>query len=197
MSKVNIAIIIGTTRDGRFADKPAQWIYKIAQTIEGLDCELLDLRDYPMPFFDEMASNAFVPSKNEVAIAWQKKLDEFDGYLFITGEYNHSIPGVLKNALDYASPEWNRKPAAFLGYGMVGAARAIQQLKEICVELQMSPLKYAVHIQGGDFRKVLFEGLPLEDLEYLVPVARSMFEQLIWWASVLKAGREGVSNEKE
>ena len=72
-----------------------------------MSVELIDLRDYPMPFFDEPASNAWVPSKNEVS--WQKKIAEFDGYIFVTAEYNRSMPAVLKNALDYAYPEWNRK----------------------------------------------------------------------------------------
>src|SRR5690349_10784664 len=124
MANPKIAIILSSTRQTRFGEKPAQWIYDIAAKRSDLDFELVDLRDYPMPFFDEVASNAWAPSTNEVAQRWQKKIAEFDGYIFVTAEYNRSITGVLKNALDYAYPEWNRKPAAYVGYGAVGAARA-------------------------------------------------------------------------
>ena len=122
MTNPKIAIIISTARASRFGHKPAQWVYDIATARNDIDVELLDLRDFPLPFFDEVASNAWVPSTNEVAQRWQKKVAEFDGYIFITAEYNRSISAVLKNALDYAYPEWNRKAAAFVGYGGVGAA---------------------------------------------------------------------------
>src|SRR5215213_6321790 len=122
MTKPKIAIIISTTRATRFGDKPAKWISDIAAQRTDLVSEIIDLRDFPMPFFDEVASNAWVPSTNEVAQRWQKKIAEFDGYIFVSAEYNRGVPAVLKNALDYAYPEWNKKPAAFVGYGSVGAA---------------------------------------------------------------------------
>src|SRR5207249_10137248 len=115
MAKPRIAVIIGTTRATRFSDKPAKWIYEIASAREDMSVELIDLREYPMPFFDEPATNAWVPSKNEVAQRWQKKVAEFDGFIFVTAEYNRGVPAVLKNALDYAYPEWVRKAAAYVG----------------------------------------------------------------------------------
>src|SRR5256886_2428509 len=151
MAKPKIAVIISTTRAARFGEKPARWIYDIARARTDMSVELIDLRDYPMPFFDEVASNAWAPSKNEVAQRWQKKVAEFDGYIFVTAEYNRSMPAVLKNALDYAYPEWNRKAAAYVGYGSVGAARSIEHLRLSCVELQMAPMRHGVHIQGADF----------------------------------------------
>src|SRR2546421_12563073 len=99
-----------------------------------------------MPLFDEPATNAWVPSKNEVAQRWQKKVAEFDGYIFVTAEYNRGVPAVLKNALDYAYPEWNKKPAAFVRYGSVGAAPAIQQRRPIAVQPQTAPTRTGVHI---------------------------------------------------
>lgn len=111
MAQPRLAIIMSTTRAARFADKPAKWIYDLAVARGDMDIEIVDLRDYPMPFFDEPASNAYVPSANEVAQRWQEKVAGFDGYIFVTAEYNHGISGVLKNALDYAYPEWARKPA--------------------------------------------------------------------------------------
>ena len=117
MAKVKIAVIVGTTRAARFGHKPAQWIADIASQRDDMVVEVLDLREYPMPFFDEVASNAWVPSQNEVARRWQKKIADFDGYIFVSAEYNRGVPAALKNALDYAYPEWNKKPAAFVGYG--------------------------------------------------------------------------------
>ena len=112
MTKPNIAVIIGSTRATRFADKPAAWLMENVQTRSDMDFELLDLRDYDLPLFDEIASNLWVPSQDPRVVKWQQKLAEFDGYIFLTAEYNHSLTGSLKNALDQAYKEWNRKPAA-------------------------------------------------------------------------------------
>jgi NAD(P)H-dependent FMN reductase len=194
MAKVKIGIIISTTRAARFGDKPARWIKGIAAQRDDLIVEVLDLRDYPMPFFDEAASNAWVPSQNEVAQRWQKKVAEFDGYIFVTAEYNRGVPAVLKNALDYAYPEWNKKPAAFVGYGSVGAARAIEQLRLIAIELQMAPTRTGVHIQSADFMAVWKGGKEITELSYLQQNATDMLDQLIWWANALKAAREPAAN---
>jgi len=189
MAKPKIAIIISTTRASRFGDKPAKWIHGIAAARTDMSVELVDLRDYPMPFFDEVASNLWAPSKNEVAQRWQKKVAEFDGFIFVTAEYNRSVPAALKNALDYAYPEWNRKAAAYVGYGGVGAARSIEHLRLICVELQMAPTRTAVHIQGADFMAVWQQGKDIKELTYLEQNAKTMLDELQWWAAALKAAR--------
>lgn len=189
MTNPKIAIIISSTRATRFGEKPAQWIYEIASNRTDIDVEILDLRDFPMPFFDEVASNAWVPSTNEVAQRWQQKVATFDGYIFVTAEYNRSITGVLKNALDYAYVEWNRKPAAFVGYGSVGGARAVEQLRLITIELQMAPTRTGVHIQGADFMAVWQKGKSLAEIEYLQPNAKTMLDELVWWANALKVAR--------
>ncbi len=189
MAKPRIGIIISTTRATRFGEKPAKWIHDIAAARDDMSVELVDLRDYPMPFFDEVASNLWAPSKNEVAQRWQKKVAEFDGYIFVTAEYNRGVPAVLKNALDYAYPEWNRKPAACVGYGSVGAARSIEQLRLICVELQMAPTRTGVHIQGADFMAVWQQGKDIKELTYLEQNSKTMLDELQWWASALKAAR--------
>lgn len=189
MAKPKIAIIISTTRATRFGEKPAKWIHDIAAARGDMNVELIDLRDYPMPFFDEVASNMWAPSKNEVAQRWQKKVAEFDGYIFVTAEYNRGVPAVLKNALDYAYPEWNRKPAAYVGYGSVGAARSIESLRLICVELQMAPTRTGVHIQGGDFMAVWQGGKDIKELAYLEKNSKDMLDELHWWASALKVAR--------
>jgi len=193
MAKPRIAIIISTTRATRFGEKPAKWIQQIAAARTDMDVELIDLRDYPMPFFDEVASNAWAPSKNEAAQRWQKKVAEFDGYIFVTAEYNRGVPAVLKNALDYAYPEWNRKPAAYVGYGSVGAARSIEHLRLVCVELQMAPTRTGVHIQGGDFMAVWQGGKDIKELSYLEKNSKDMLDELHWWASALMVARHRTS----
>jgi NAD(P)H-dependent FMN reductase len=190
MTNPKIAIIISTTRATRFGDKPAKWISDIAAKRTDVVTEIIDLRDFPMPFFDEVASNAWVPTKNEVAQRWQKKVAAFDGYIFVTAEYNRGVPAVLKNALDYAYPEWNRKAAAYVGYGSVGGARSVEQLRLISVELQMAPTRTGVHIQGADFIAALKDGKDLRDIPHLQQNATDMLDQLVWWTNALKAARE-------
>lgn len=190
IEKPRIGIIISTIREGRFGDKPAQWIRERASRRTDLDVEIVDLRDYPLPRFGETDPLADAGSaKSEVVPRWQQKMAELDGYLFVTAEYNHSIPGVLKNALDYANHEFNKKPAAFVGYGGVGGARAVEQLRLICVELQLAPTRNAVHIGWEPYLGVTTAGQALADFDYLNQRADAMLDELAWWAHTLKAGR--------
>lgn len=188
--KPRIAIIISTTRRTRFGEKPARWIQNVAAERSDMEVEIVDLREHPLPFFDEVASNQWVPSEDEGAREWQRLIASFDGYVFVTAEYNHSISAVLKNALDYAYPEWNRKPAAIVGYGSVGAARASEHLRTIAVELQMVPIRTGVHIQGADFMAAWQEGKPIAEIPYLQKNAEALLDELSWWARVLKLARE-------
>jgi NAD(P)H-dependent FMN reductase len=184
-----IGIIIGTIREGRFGGKPAQWILGIASRRTDLDFELVDLRDYPLPLFEEAAAPAAAPPRSPAALRWAKKMAEFDGFLFVTAEYNHSVPGVLKNALDHAYYEFNRKPAAFVGYGTVGGARAVEHLRLICIELQMAPTRNAIHIGMEPYLDVTKEGKDLSDFDYLNRDAEATLDELAWWTHTLKAGR--------
>lgn len=197
MSKPKIAIVVGSTRAARFADKPVEWIARIARQHADIDVEIVDLRDFPLPFFDEVASSAWVPSQNEVAQRWQKKVAEFDGFIFTAAEYNHGPTAVLKNAIDYASNEWNKKPAGFVGYGGVGGARAVEQLRMHAVELQMAPVKSAVHITWGDFLAVREGQKKLDELEHLNQAAQALINDVAWWAKALKKAREADIAEEE
>ncbi|WAH39465.1 NADPH-dependent FMN reductase [Alicyclobacillus dauci] len=185
-----IGVIIGTTRDARFGGKAAQWFMDLARQRTDLQFELIDLRDYPLPFFNEMSSNLHMPTQNAEGLRWQKKVGEFDGYVVIAAEYNHGPSAVLKNALDYAYVEWVRKPVAFVGYGSVGGARAVEQLRQITIELQMAPVRSAVHIQGGDFMQIMMGQKTLEELSYLPPLVTNMLDDLAWWTNALKVARE-------
>src|SRR5579871_6468408 len=184
-SKPKIGIIISSTRQQRFGEKAGHWIHGLAQKRADLDFELVDLRDYPLPWFEGL-SPAWGPVQNDIAKRWGAKMAELDGYLFVAAEYNRSITGALKNALDWAYNEYKRKPAAYFGYGSVGGARAIEHLRLICVELQMAPLRHGVHLCGPDFLGVLMQGKSFEDYPYLADQAGKLFDDLAWWARTLK-----------
>ncbi|MBZ9678484.1 NADPH-dependent FMN reductase [Mesorhizobium sp. ES1-1] len=197
MSKPKIAIVVGSTRAARFADVPTAWIAKIAKAHADIDVDVVDLRDFPLPFFDEVASSAWVPSTNEVALRWQKKVAEYDGFIFTAAEYNHAPTAVLKNAFDYAANEWNKKPAGFVGYGSVGGARAVEQLRMIAVELQMAPVKSAVHIAWGDFLAVRQVEKKLDEIEHLNQAATALINDVVWWAKALKTARKADAIDEE
>jgi NAD(P)H-dependent FMN reductase len=191
-SMPRIAVIIGSTRPARFADKPAQWILKQAQAREDIEVELIDLRNHPLPFFNEAATNMWMPSQNPEARRWQETVGRFDGFIFVVAEYNRSITGVLKNALDQAYKEWNRKPFTAIAYGGSGAARALEHLRGIGVELQMVSTHAAVHIGGGDFMTVypMFGNKPIEEIEAnLLPSAKTALDELVWWAKATMAAK--------
>ena len=190
--KPRIGIIIGSTRAGRFGERPAHWIHEIARQRTDLDFELIDLRDYPLPFFNEPMSPAWAPVKNEAAQRWGDKLAAFDGLIVVTPEYNHGPSAVLKNALDYAYKEFVRKPIAFVGYGGVGAARAVEQLRLIAVELQMTPVRNAVHLGMVEFLGIWQQGKSFDDFPHLEQGAKGMLDDLAWWARALKTAREAA-----
>ncbi len=155
--------------------------------------ELLDLRDYPLPFFDEPISPARFHGiyPNPIAAAWAKKIDEADGYIIVSPEYNHGYSAVLKNALDWTFHEWNNKPVAFVSYGGVGGARGVEQLRLVAIELEMAPIRHAVHIPGDVYRAVMSEETPVDPERFKPsePAADRMLDQLIWWAKALKTAR--------
>ena len=191
-AKPRIAIIIGSTRPTRFADTPTQWMLKQVQARGDMDVEVVDLRDHDLPFFDEVASNLWMPSQNPEAVRWQETIGRFDGYIFVVAEYNHSITGVLKNALDQAYKEWVRKPFTAIAYGGTGGVRAVEHLRGIGVELQLVSTHGAVHIGGGDFMAVhpMFGKQPIESIEAnLLPSAKTALDELLWWAKATMAAK--------
>ena len=191
-----ISVIVGSTRQGRFSEKPARWILKHLEAREGVNARLLDLRDFPMPFFDEPATPARrgrPAYRNEVVQKWTAAIAQSDGFVFVTPEYNYGPPAVLKNAIDWVYSEWNRKAAAFVSYGNVGGARSVQQLRETVIEVQLAPIRSSVHIpvatlwahyKGGD----VDAGLGESDAS-----AGTMIDDLLWWTASLTAARESGS----
>jgi NAD(P)H-dependent FMN reductase len=163
---------------------------------ERVDARLLDLRDFPMPFFDQPATPA-TPGRssyaNEMVQKWTAAIAQSDGFAFVTPEYNYGPSAVLKNAIDWVYPEWNRKAIAFVSYGSVMGARSVQQLRETAIELQLAPIRSSVHIpvaalwahyQGGDV------DAGLAQLE--APAGR-LIDDLLWWTAALKTARASAS----
>lgn len=189
MAKLTIQIILGSTRQNRFGEKPALWIYKEAKKRKELEVELLDLRDYPLPFFDEPVSPATSQGKytNKDAADWAEKIGVGDGYIWVSPEYNHGYSAVLKNALDYVYKQWHRKPVAFISYGAMGGTRAVEQLRQVAIEFQMAPIRDAVHIAA--FWRLLDKKGNLKTAS-LKEDADNMLDQLVWWATALKKARE-------
>jgi NAD(P)H-dependent FMN reductase len=193
--KPKIGIVIGSTRPTRFGERPAAWIHGIARQRTDLDFELIDLRDYPLPLFNEPGSPAWGPINNEVAQRWAAKLAGLDGFILVTPEYNHGTSAVLKNALDYAYKEYVRKPVAFVGYGGVGGARAVEHLRLVTAELQMASVRNAVHIAGNDFLSIWQQGKSFDEFPHLAQAAAGMLDELAWWTRALKTARETVALE--
>lgn len=191
---LNVKIILGSTRSVRFSEKPGQWIFEEAKKRKDLNVELLDLRDYPMPFFDEVETPGYKskPYTHESVVRWTAKIAEADAFIVVTPEYNHGYPGVLKNALDYVYQEWNNKPIAFVTYGSAMGARTVEQLRQVAIELQMAPIRNALHMPY-DVLVASGKGVPVTEI--LAPYAEranGLLEQLVWWGKALKTARQGT-----
>ena len=194
MAQLRVGIIIGTVRQGRFADHPAQWIGKLVSERSLLIAQMIDLRDYPMPLFSESMPPAAERPKHEVALRWLRQVEECDAYVFVAGEYNRSIPASLKNAMDHASHEFKRKPAAFVSYGGTGGVRAVEHLRLICIELQMACTRNAVHIGIEPYAAVRDQRRTLSEYPGLERAAATMLDELTWWARALEAGRLQIAS---
>jgi NAD(P)H-dependent FMN reductase len=187
-----ISVIVGSTRQGRFSEKPANWILQHLMRRGGIEARLLDLRDFPMPFFDQQVPPAMpgrAPYEHEVVKRWTVEVARSDGFIIVTPEYNYGPSAVLKNALDWVYPEWHRKAVGFVSYGSAMGARSVQQLRETAIELQMAPIRHSVHIpvatlwahfQGGDVDAGLAQ---------LEAPAKTMVDDLLWWTAALKSAR--------
>lgn len=141
-----VAIIVGSTRPGRRAEAVARWVHDLAVTRDDATFEIVDLADYPLPHLDEPAAAGMGPQhySHPHTKEWAAKVASFDGYVFVTPEYNHSTTGVLKNAIDFLYTEWNNKAAGFVSYGATGGTRAVEHLRLIMAELQVADVRHQV-----------------------------------------------------
>jgi NAD(P)H-dependent FMN reductase len=185
---LHILVILGSVREGRMAEPVGRWVCAQAAGRAELRCELVDLKDWDLPFYPFADAPAKGRYQDPLQQRWAEKVAGADGYVLIAPEYNHGAPAVLKNALDFVYAEWNRKPATFVGYGGNGGARSIEQLTMVARELQMAPLEASVHIMGvwGKVKHGVFAGDD-KDLRWI----GHLFDELAWWGRALKAAREG------
>ena len=188
---MRIDVVSGTTRQGRFSERVAAWVLDRLAGRGDVEVDHVDLRDFPLPFFDG-PSPARTPRQypDEAVARLGRTLDRADGYLVLTGEYNHGYPAVLKNALDWTYVEWRRKPIGFVGWGNVGGARAIEQLRQVAIEFEMAPVRQAVHI----LPEVLIAARQADAgdvtaLTALDPRLGMLVDELTWWAAALAAAR--------
>jgi NAD(P)H-dependent FMN reductase len=188
-----IEVISSTTREGRFSERVATWVTGQLADRADFDVEHIDLRDYPLPFFDGGAP-ARAPREYRSPELEQlgRRLDRADGFIVLTAEYNHGYPAVLKNAMDWTFVEWRRKPISFVGWGQVGGARAIEQLRLVAVEFEMAPLRHAVHILPDAIAVARQAGDPGDTSMFapLEPRLTLLADDLAWWAAVLGGARQ-------
>jgi NAD(P)H-dependent FMN reductase len=184
---LKIAIIIGSTRPGRNGEAVTKWVNEIAQKRTDAEFELVDVKDFNLPLLDEAMPPAMGQYTKPHTKAWAAKIGSFDGYVFVTPEYNHCIPGALKNAIDFLFAEWNNKAAGFVSYGSAGGARAVEHLRQVLAEVQIATVRNQVLLSlFSDFENFsVFKPRPQHEKS-----VNALFDQVIAWAGALKPLRE-------
>ena len=191
MTALKIAVVIGSTRPGRNGETVAGWVMEQAASRTAAEYELLDLADYPLPHLDEPVSAKAGPdlySKDHTK-AWANTIAGYDGFVFVTPEYNHSTSGVLKNAIDFLYHEWTNKAAAFVSYGAVGGARAIEHLRGVMSELQVAHVQQQLSFSMFTDFENFTEFRPAE---LHASAAQVLFDQLETWAGAMRSVREAA-----
>ncbi len=183
---MRIAVIIGSTRPGRIGEGVAKWVMESAKKRGDAEFELLDIRDYNLPLLDEPLPTGMGQYAHEHTKTWAKKIAEYDGYIFVTPEYNHAPPASLKNALDFVGPEWANKAAAIVSYGSIGGVRAAEQLRQIFGQLQLADIRENVMLSLFTDFENMSKFVP--DPRH-IPELEALFTQLLLWAKALKAVR--------
>jgi NAD(P)H-dependent FMN reductase len=177
-----IGVILGSTRPGRRGEQVAKWVMTVARQRDDATFHLIDLLDYPLPHLDEALPPSMGQYQNRHTRQWAATIDQFDGFIIVTPEYNHSTSGVLKNAIDYLYVEWNNKAVGFVSYGAVGGARAAEHLRLISGELQMADVRTQVALSMfTDF--VNFA--ELAPGEHQVQALDRLMDEVIAWSSAL------------
>ncbi len=184
---IRIAIIIGSTRPNRVGESVGRWVYQIASGRTDAEYELIDLKQVNLPLLDEPVPPSQGKYGNDHTKAWAAKIESFDGFVFVTPEYNHGTSAALKNAIDYLYKEWNNKAAGFVGYGSAGGVRAVESLRLVMGELQVADVRAQVMLS-------LFTDF--ENFKTFKPAAmheqalNTMLGQLVAWAGALKTVRQ-------
>jgi NAD(P)H-dependent FMN reductase len=182
---VKIGIIIGSTRPGRAGEGVAKWIYEMSKARSDAEFELVDVKDYDLPLLDEPELAATQKYSKEHTKKWSAKIAEFDGYIFVTPEYNHSTSAALKNALDFLYIEWTNKAAGFVSYGAIGGARAVEALRTIMAQFKIADVREQVmFFNADDFENGVLKPKPRHEKS-----VNTLFDQVIAWSTALKTLR--------
>ncbi len=185
--ELKIGVIVGTTRPNRISRKIADWFMETMKDQKGLQFKIIDLAEVNLPMYDEPMSPIMGKYENEHSKQWSKTISQYDGFVLVTAEYNYAYPASLKNAIDYLYHEWVRKPVAYVSYGTLGGARAVEQLRQVAVATEMAPLKASLAIRepwnAFDDDDQLREG-------YLAGSPEAFADNLRWWGQALKVARQ-------
>ena len=182
MSDLKIGIILGSTRPGRKGDQVAKWVLEQASKRDSATYELVDLADFALPHLDEAISASQGRYENEHTKAWAAAVAQYDGFVFVTPEYNHSTSGVLKNAIDFLYAQWNNKAMGVVSYGVVGGARAAEHLRLIAGELQLADVRTNVTLSlFTDFANFT----EFEPSAHQAQVLDTLFGEVIAWSQAL------------
>jgi NAD(P)H-dependent FMN reductase len=181
-----IAIILGSTRPGRNGEAVAKWALDLAKKRSDAEFELVDVKDFNLPLLDEPVPPSMGQYSKEHTKKWAAKIAGFDGYVFVAAEYNHGIPGALKNAIDFIYQEWNNKAAGFIAYGSAGGARSVEQLRQVMGELQVADVRAQVSLSlATDFENYkTFKPDPRHEASL-----NTMLDQVVSWSNALKVTR--------
>jgi len=188
---LRVAIILGSTRPGRKGEAVAQWVYDIAKkkqrsNKDDAEFEYVDIKDFNLPLLDEPTPPSQGQYTKDHTKRWSAKIDSFDAYVFVTAEYNHGIPGALKNAIDFLYQEWNNKTAGFVSYGGTGGVRAVEVLRLVMAELQVATVRAQVTLSlFTDFENFT----TFKPAQYQEQYVNTMLDQVIAWGTALKALR--------
>lgn len=183
---LRIAIILGSTRPGRKTEPVARWVLEHARERGDAEYELVDIAEFDLPLLDEPIPPSQRKYSKDHTKRWSEKIASFDGYVFVTPEYNHSTSGALKNAIDFLYSEWNNKAAGFVSFGSSGGTRAVEHLRLIMGELQVADVRSQVALSlFTDFENFsAFKPQALHEKSL-----KSMLDQLVAWSGAMKSVR--------
>ena len=183
---LRIAIVLGSTRPGRNTEAVARWVFELAQLRGDAEYELVDIADYGLPLLDEPIPPSQHKYSKDHTKRWAEKIASFDGFVFVTPEYNHSTSAALKNAIDFLYVEWNNKAAGFVSFGSAGGLRAVEHLRGIMAELQIADVRSQVALSlFTDFENFkTFKPQALHEKSL-----KSMFDQVLAWSGAMKTLR--------
>lgn len=191
MTSLNIAVIVASTRTQRFADNVLAWLNERLPARES-NYSIVDLREHQLPYYDLQVPPSMAPraysSDGERELG--EIFDAADGFIIIANEFNHGYSAALKNVLDHYQVEFHRKPVAYIGYGNVGGSRAIEQLRQVAAEQEMTTIRHAVHIMGPAVLAIRGGANPVETIAEYDPRLTMLLDDLDWWANALHLARE-------